>query len=101
MTIYNLDAGTTVVSAQAMTEVANGIYKYSFTTYDPTVNYAVYVDGTSTLADNDRYQYGDNSNEVWNMGTRTLTSGGSGSLAVITATYSDNHTDTFNVKTIT
>lgn len=82
ITIYDLSDNSVVVNAQNMTEVANGIYKYSFASYDYTKDYAIYVDGTATLNDVDRYQYGSNANEVWDAGDRVLTSAGSGDIAL-------------------
>jgi hypothetical protein len=57
ITIYDLADNSVVVNAAAMSEVANGMYKYSFATYDAEHNYGVYVDGGATLLDTDRYQY--------------------------------------------
>src|SRR3990167_10335258 len=63
ITVYDLSDNSVVVNASAMSEVANGIYKYSFTTYDVTKEYAIYVDGGATLDNTDRYQYSSNANE--------------------------------------
>ena len=63
ITVYDLSDNSVVVNASAMSEVANGIYKYSFTTYDVTKEYAIYVDGGVTLDNTDRYQYSSNANE--------------------------------------
>jgi len=49
------DDGTQVVTAQAMTEVAGGFYKYDFAAYDETINYCIRADGGAGLQDNDRY----------------------------------------------
>jgi len=49
------DDGTQVVTAQAMTEIAGGFYKYDFAAYDETVNYCISADGGDVLQDNDRY----------------------------------------------
>ena len=57
ITIYDLADNSVVVNAATMSEVAHGIYKYSFTSYDATKNYAIYVDGGVTLGATDRYQY--------------------------------------------
>jgi hypothetical protein len=99
ITIYRLDTNAVVVNAQNMTAVANGIYKYSFTTYDQTLEYAIYVDGGSALSTPDRYQYGSNSNEVWNSSDRSLSTSATGSLILVKATYSDNTDQYFRVKT--
>jgi len=63
ITVYDLSDNSVVVNAASMSEVANGIYKYSFTTYDVAKEYAVYVDGGATLDNTDRYQYSSNANE--------------------------------------
>jgi hypothetical protein len=46
ITIYKT-SGTpsTVVSAEAMTEIGNGVYVYNFTTRDQNEKYMVYIDG--------------------------------------------------------
>lgn len=56
VTVYDLTDSSVVVSAEVMTEIANGLYKYLFVAYDPSKEYAIYVDGGDTLAA-DRYQY--------------------------------------------
>ena len=59
--IWTLD-GTQVVTAQAMTEIAGGLYYYDFTTYDENEDYVIRADGTGTLSGSDRYVYGNNEN---------------------------------------
>ena len=49
------DDGTQVVTAQAMTEIAGGFYKYDFVAYDEAINYCISADGGVVLQDNDRY----------------------------------------------
>lgn len=56
------DDGNQVVTAQAMTEIAGGFYKYDFTTYDETLDYCFRADGTDTLQTNERYLF--NTNEI-------------------------------------
>lgn len=53
-------AGSQVVTAQAMTEIAGGFYSYDFTTYDEDEDYCIRADGTSTLSGSDRYVYSTN-----------------------------------------
>ncbi|MEK0335826.1 MAG: hypothetical protein QQN41_00115 [Nitrosopumilus sp.] len=53
-------AGSQVVTAQLMTEIAGGFYKYDFTTYDEDEDYVIRADGTSTLKGSDRYVYSTN-----------------------------------------
>jgi hypothetical protein len=50
-----LSAGTQVVTAASMTEVAGGFYQYDFTAYDETVDYFIRADGSATLSGADRY----------------------------------------------
>jgi hypothetical protein len=57
ITIYDLSDNSVAVNAAAMSEIANGLYKYSFATYNNTKDYAVYVDGGVALGASDRYQY--------------------------------------------
>ncbi len=59
--IWKADA-TQVITAQAMTEIAGGFYKYDFTTYDEDEDYVIRSDGTSTLPDSERYAYSTNEN---------------------------------------
>lgn len=72
--IYELTtiSNTQVVTNGACTEIAQGLYRYNFTTYDGMKNYAFVVDGGNTLSDFDRYKYGGNesyveeiSSQVW------------------------------------
>jgi len=80
ITIYDLSDDSVVIAADAMSEVATGIYKYDFVAYDPAEDYGMYVDGGVALDDIDRYQAGsnstDNSASVWDFTPRTLTSFG-------------------------
>ena len=53
--LYDLSDNSKVVDAQAMTEVALGLYKYLYASYDPTKNYAGRADGGSSLSNSERY----------------------------------------------
>lgn len=44
-----------VVSASAMTELADGFYKFDFVAYDSTVDYVIICDGGATLIGSERY----------------------------------------------
>ena len=62
ITIYRTDTGAAVVTAQDMTEIAAGLFKYTVTGLDPLLDYAVSADGdpgaagqTSTV---ERYAWG-------------------------------------------
>jgi len=48
-------AGTQVITASAMTEIAGGFYQYDFTAYDPTLDYFIRADGSASLNLNERY----------------------------------------------
>lgn len=63
ISIYNLDTDALVVDEAAMSEVGLGIYKYDFTTYDPTVSYAFIADGTVSLSNPERYKLGSNESD--------------------------------------
>ena len=54
------DDGTQVVTAQVMTEIAGGFYKYDFVGYNSSKNYSIRSDGGATLSGNERYNYGVN-----------------------------------------
>lgn len=55
VTILNRSLGTEEVSDAAMTEVSDGFYEYSFTTFNVRYDYLFAFDGTATLSDSDRY----------------------------------------------
>lgn len=58
ITIYDLSDNSKVVNAKNMTEVAEGGYKYNFTTRDITKSYYVICDSV-TLTGGDRYAVSD------------------------------------------
>lgn len=60
--IYRVDTGAQVVTAQSMTELAGGWYKYDYTGYTDTLDYVAVADGGATLSNVDRYKAA--SNEV-------------------------------------
>lgn len=47
-----------VVNGAAMTELADGFYKYDFAAYDSSKDYAVLCDGGATLVGSERYAIG-------------------------------------------
>lgn len=53
-------AGTQVITAATMTEVAGGFYLYDFSAYDETQDYLIRADGGVSLSDTDRYIAGTN-----------------------------------------
>lgn len=57
ITVYKVSDGSTVVSAQAMTELAGGFYKYSYAGYDGTEQYVFSADSV-TLTGSERYSVG-------------------------------------------
>ena len=55
-----------------MTEVGDGFYKYSFTTYDEDNEYSIRCDGSATLSDTDRYVFAGNESyvdDIWDAQT--------------------------------
>ena len=54
------DDGTQVVTAQAMTEIAGGFYKFDFTDNDDSKTYVIVADGTATLGNLDRFMASSN-----------------------------------------
>lgn len=50
-------AHSLVITDAAMTEVGDGFYKYSFSTYNDTKRYVFRTDGGASLADSERYEY--------------------------------------------
>jgi len=58
LTMYKLSDSSVIINAQNMTEVSNGLYKYTIPTASLVTgnSYAVYVDGGATLT-TFRYQY--------------------------------------------
>jgi hypothetical protein len=58
--VWELVSGTQVVTAQSMTEVAGGWYRYNFAGYSDTTEYVIRCDGGAGLKDFERYKYGQN-----------------------------------------
>lgn len=58
--IRELAGDTLVITDAAMVEVGEGMYRYNFTAYDTTVNYAIRCDGTATLPNAERYVFAAN-----------------------------------------
>lgn len=92
--IYELNplvptTNTTVVSAEPLTEIAAGWYRYDFAGYDPHKNYVFTVDGGNVLPAGQRYKTGGNdsyeeeiSAQVWNEQLIDHTSSGSAGMAL-------------------
>lgn len=55
LTAYDLSDDSKALDGVTMTEVENGIYKYDFTAYDSSVDYAYHVDCGESLAGKGRY----------------------------------------------
>lgn len=58
ITIRKVSDGSAVVSAQAMTEVGSGWYKYDYTGYDETLDYVFMADGGAGQPAGERYVFG-------------------------------------------
>ena len=54
VTVYDLSDDSVDVSAQAMSEIANGFYKYDFSEFNITKDYSGFADAASAAVD-DRY----------------------------------------------
>lgn len=85
--IWQIDPGgdILVVTDDAMTEVGDGIYKYVFIAYNPTLDYVIRSDGGATLPTTERYQSAANVNdaqEVWGAQTTDHNDAGSFGEAV-------------------
>lgn len=55
--IRDVSDSSLVVTDAAMSEVGDGWYKYDFTAYDSTKDYAIRCDGTASLPATERYVY--------------------------------------------
>lgn len=62
--IREVGTGLVVITADPMTDIGDGFYKYSFTTFDTDKSYVYVVDGGNALADEIRYSYGGNDNFI-------------------------------------
>jgi hypothetical protein len=58
--IWRVSDNFKVVTSQGMSEVGGGFYKYDFTGYDASLDYAIRVDGGATLPIMERYAYAGN-----------------------------------------
>jgi hypothetical protein len=70
--IRDISDDSLVITDSTASEVGDGWYKYDFTSYDGTKEYAITFDGGSSLIDSERYTYGSNDSfvedivdEVW------------------------------------
>jgi hypothetical protein len=112
--IWELDipvSNVLVVTNGLLTEIGEGLYRYDFTTYDYTKNYAFVIDGGATLTGSDRYKYGGNesyeediSYQVWEeTATNHLTTNTMGLLLNLiksdTTTIIIDEIATFNLLT--
>jgi len=55
--VYDVSDNSKDVTAGAMTEIASGHYKYTFSGHDATKDYVAVCDGTATLPNYERYTY--------------------------------------------
>ena len=58
--IRDLSDNSLVVTDASMSEVGDGYYKYNFSSYDDTKDYAIRCDGGESLDNAERYTYGTN-----------------------------------------
>jgi len=67
--IRKISDNSLIISGSAMSEVGDGFYKYGFTAYTGSVDYAIRTDGGTSLSAHDRYQFAGNENfvdDIWN-----------------------------------
>ena len=62
--IRDLSDNSLVITDAVMSEVGDGEYKYYFTAYDSTVDYAIRSDGGISLNDSDRYKFAGNESYI-------------------------------------
>lgn len=67
--IRDVSDGSLVITDEAMTEVGDGNYSYTFTSYDPNENYAIRCDGGGSLPNAERYTFGGNENYIDDIAT--------------------------------
>jgi hypothetical protein len=67
ISIWRVSDNSLLVNDAAMTEVAGGWYKYDFSAYDASVDYAIRCDGSATLLGNDRYKFAANNENAANV----------------------------------
>jgi hypothetical protein len=93
ITIRNVDTLVTVINAVTMSEVGGGWYRYSFSEYTGSVDYAMTIDGGSNALDS-RYSFAGNENfvdDMWNATASVYnTTGTMGALQNEIATVSSS-----------
>lgn len=75
VTVRDVSDGSVVVNAQAMTEIANGYYKYDFATYVSTKDYVILCDGGIALVGTERYAIAASGDYSEISGIKTKTDG--------------------------
>jgi len=63
VTIWNVTDSEKVVDAGGMTEVGEGLYRYEFSTYNPSKAYVFIADGGNSLNTTERYKAGSNASD--------------------------------------
>lgn len=105
--IWQVNPDVQVVTAGALVEIAQGWYRYNFTSYDYSKSYIFTIDGGAILSACDRYKIGANesyeediSYEVWEENSVSHTTPGSTGL-YLNQIKADTTTITISVATIT
>jgi len=62
--IRDVSDGSILINGASMTEVGDGFYRYDYSAYDSTKEYAIICDGGISLSDTERYVYAGNENYV-------------------------------------
>lgn len=68
--IRRLDTDALVVTDDAMLEVGDGWYKYQYPFYSGTLDYAIRVDGTTSVPDGERFLFAGNESfveDIWDQ----------------------------------
>jgi len=60
--IRRVSTGALVITDAAMVDLGDGLYRYDFGGYDPTIAYALRCDGSADLPAEERYVFGANEN---------------------------------------
>jgi len=76
VSIWKVSDNSKVVDEAAATEISNGFYKYTFTSYSLSEDYVILFDGGSGLQSYERYQYGFIRNSTGNYITTVFTENG-------------------------
>jgi hypothetical protein len=89
--IRRVSDGVLLVTDHAMVEVGDGWYRYTYGSYDSSIDYAIRCDGGSTLLDEDRYAFAGNENYLSDIEDAILADGVAFNGASIAAILADTN----------